>query len=482
MTATTLALPSRYRGTELIASGGMADVYRAHDDALERLVAIKALNDRFAGDPEIRQRFTREARIAARLSTEANIVTIYDVADAEGRPTIVMEYLPGGTLADRLQAGPIAPALALAWLEQAARALDAAHAAGVIHRDVKPANLMLGADGDIRVTDFGIARVVGDVALTSVGTILGTSGYMSPEQAVGGQATAASDRYGLGVVAFELLSGRRPYQAETFAAEAAAHAAAPIPAATGFNKDLPVTVDAILQQSLAKAPDARPHSCGEMVARLRAAFSESAGTTRRVSSVPPLQVPSPAAATTMRTAAPAPGEIRARKAPGTRFVLAVLTAIGLAGIALAFVLSRGDEVPTTTIVETRIVAGEPEVQTVTIETQVITTAPATVPPASAPPATDPSSQSGAALNEQGFALLQSGNAEEALPFLEQAVTALRGSSSLDEAYASYNLALARFSNGDCQDVEELLDRSEQIQGKRAEINRLRKDLRKGCDD
>ena len=161
MTATTLALPPRYRGTELIASGGMADVYVATDDALERLVAIKALNDRFAGDPEIRMRFTREARIAARLSNEPNVVTIYDVADAGGRPTIVMEFLPGGTLADRLRAGPIAPALALAWLGQAARALDAAHAAGVVHRDVKPANLMLGADGEVRVTDFGIARIAG---------------------------------------------------------------------------------------------------------------------------------------------------------------------------------------------------------------------------------------------------------------------------------------------------------------------------------
>ena len=248
MTATTLALPARYRGSELIATGGMADVYAATDDTLERRVAIKILNERFAGDPEIRTRFTREARIAARLSVEPNVVTIFDVADVAGQPAIVMEFLPGGTLADRMRAGRIPPALGLAWLEQAGRALDAAHAAGVVHRDVKPANLMLGADGEVRVTDFGIARIAGDASLTSVGTILGTSGYMSPEQAVGGTATAASDRYGLAVVAFELLCGRRPYLAETFAAEAAAHATAPIPAATSFDRSLPPSIDVVLER------------------------------------------------------------------------------------------------------------------------------------------------------------------------------------------------------------------------------------------
>ena len=282
MPAITLALPPRYRGVELIASGGMADVYVATDDALERVVAIKALGDRFASDPEVRMRFTREARIAARLSNEPNVVTIYDVAEAAGRPTIVMEFLPGGTLEERLREGRVAPALALAWLEQAARALDAAHAAGVVHRDVKPANLMLGADGEVRVTDFGIARIAGDVSLTSVGTILGTSGYMSPEQAVGGKASAASDRYGLAVVAFELLSGRRPYVADTFTAEATAHATAPIPSSTRFNRELPAAIDTVLERGLAKDPGVRYPSCRELVASLRDAFYESAGTTVRV--------------------------------------------------------------------------------------------------------------------------------------------------------------------------------------------------------
>src|SRR4051812_9129941 len=324
MTGTTLALPARYRGTELIASGGMADVYAAIDDILDRRVAIKILNERFAGDPEIRARFTREARIAARLSTEPNVITIFDVAEVAGLPAIVMEFLPGGNLADRMRAARIPPALALAWLEQASRALDAAHAAGVVHRDVKPANLMLGADGELRVTDFGIARIAGDVSLTSVGTILGTSGYMSPEQAVGGTATDASDRYGLVVVAFELLCGRRPYLAETFAAEAAAHATAPIPAATGFDRSLPPPLDAAFERALAKDPEQRYRSCGELVAALKAAFADSAGTTVRM-----VGAAAPTAATVV---APSRSRHVTRRSPVA--IAAVFGGLVLLGVAL----------------------------------------------------------------------------------------------------------------------------------------------------
>ena len=195
----SLALPSRYHGSELIATGGMADVYAATDEMLGRRVAIKVLGERFARDPDLRARFTREARIAARLSNEPNVVTIFDVADAERAPGDHDGVPARRTVADRMRGGRVSPALALAWLADAGRALDAAHAHGVIHRDVKPANLMLAADGDVRVTDFGIARIAGDVSLTSAGTILGTSGYMSPEQAVGGKrrprATATGSRW-----------------------------------------------------------------------------------------------------------------------------------------------------------------------------------------------------------------------------------------------------------------------------------------------
>jgi serine/threonine-protein kinase len=449
----------------------MADVYAATDETLERRVAIKILNERFAGDPEIRTRFTREARIAARLSVEPNVVTIFDVADVAGQPAIVMEFLPGGTLADRMRAGPIPPALGLAWLEQAGRALDAAHAAGVVHRDVKPANLMLGADGEVRVTDFGIARIAGDASLTSVGTILGTSGYMSPEQAVGGTATAASDRYGLAVVAFELLCGRRPYLAETFAAEAAAHAAAPIPAATSFDHSLPPSIDMVLERALAKDPGERYRSCGELVAKLKSAFADSAGTTVRMVGA--------AAPPTATVDAPLRSRHASRRSGRTIGIAAALGALALSGIVVAAVVVRDDgSLPATTVVRTTTVAGEPQVRTVTVETQ-----PATPPAAStgAPPVTAPATASGSALNDEGFRLLEAGDASAALPILERAVAALQGSGSLTEAYALYNLAVARVSTGDCTGVTELLDSSKRIQGDRSEIKRLRHQAEKGCE-
>ena len=440
----------------------MADVYVATDDALERKVAIKVLNDRYAADSEIRLRFTREARIAARLSTEPNVVTIYDVTELGGRPAIVMELLSGGTLAERLARGPVAVAPALAWLEQAASALDAAHAEGVVHRDVKPANLMLGADGILRVTDFGIARIAGDSALTGAGTILGTSGYMSPEQAVGGTATPASDRYGLAVVAFELLTGRRPYRAETFAAEAAAHATAPVPVASGFNSELPKTVDSVLERGLAKDPDARYRSCSELVVSLRAAFSESAGTTVRTSPVAPLRT-----ARTHRRRDRRVDRRHARDDGARRCAARCHPDAGQRRSHDGDDRADGDRRRRPRGADGhRRVAGAPSDRRADGRGRA---------------RGDPEPR-WCGSERRGFRLLQAGDPTAALPLLEGAVAALAGSGSLDEAYASYNLAFARFSTGNCDGVPELLDRSEQIQGKRAEINRLRKDVRKSCDD
>jgi serine/threonine-protein kinase len=455
----------------------MADVYMATDDMLDRRVAIKILSERFSHDPEIRARFTREARIAARLSNERYVVTIFDVAEVAGRPAIVMEYLPGGTLADRMRQGRIAPALALTWLEQAARALDAAHAAGVVHRDVKPANLMISADGDIHVTDFGIARIAGDASLTSVGTVLGTSGYMSPEQATGGRATAASDRYALAVVAFESLTGRRPYTAETFAEEAAAHATAPIPAATSVDRSLPPAIDAVLTRGLAKDPDARYRSCAEMVSALRTAFSENAGTTMRAAQ--PVAPPVTAVGT-----APSPGAARLHRSSRRPLLVAGLALLALLGVAVAVLATRGgdEKASARTVVRTQTVRGQTQLRTVTVQ------APAPTQPTEESPAqsvqqsvTAPAAASdGASLNDQGFRLLQAGNAAAALPLLEQAVSKLQGSDSLAEAYASYNLALARYETGSCDGVKELLDRSQQVQGHRHEIDQLKHDVDRSC--
>ena len=486
MAPNTFVLPIRYRSGELIAHGGMADVYRATDTALERVVAVKVLADRFADDEEVRIRFTREALTAARLAGAPNVVTIFDVGENGGRPYIVMEFLPGGTLADRIRRGRVEPAQALAWLEQAGRALDAAHALGIVHRDVKLANLMIAGDGEVRVTDFGIARAAGHHTMTVAGTVLGTTGYMSPEQATGQRSSPASDRYALAVVAFELLAGRRPFVAETPSAEAAAHAIAAVPPATGFNRDLPAALDPALARGLAKDPSHRPDSCGELVDSLRLAFHDGAGTTLHAAPLAPV-VPIASSGPARRS--------RARRR--SALLLAALAAAA-AGVGVAFVVSGdggGDGVRT--VVRTQTREGRVQVRTVTVESTRTVQAPAATPSAGGQESVVPEGEGhenggegtdgggvagGASLNDRGYRLLRSGDAEGALPLLERAVQVLQGTSSRAEAYASYNLALARYSLGRCDGVLELLDRSREVQGDRREISRLRKQARKTCDD
>src|SRR5438067_6978543 len=240
MPVSTAILPRRYHAPRRIAVGGMGDVYCATDETLGRTVAIKVLAERYAEDESVRARFRREALAAARLSGNPNIVTIFDVGEYQERPMIVMEYLNGGSLEARVHGqGGCPPVQALAWLEQAAAALDSAHAAGVVHRDIKPGNLLLDKRDHVHVGDFGIASAVGLDSFTETGTILGTAGYLSPEQARGERATAASDRYSLAVGAYELRAGRRPFESESTTAEAARHATAPVPSIHHAKSDLP---------------------------------------------------------------------------------------------------------------------------------------------------------------------------------------------------------------------------------------------------
>ena len=250
----------------------MGEVYRATDSVLERRVAVKLLSERHARDEDAHARFRREALSAARLSGAPHVITVFDVGEHGTQPYIVMEYLEGGSVFDRLRQGRVPPALALEWLDQAGQALDSAHADGIVHRDVKPANLLLDRDGSIVVSDFGIASTSGFDTLTLPGTVLGTAGYLSPEQARGEPATAASDRYGLGVVAFELLTDRRPFEGETAATEAFAHVTAPVPSAEKIEPGLPDGVDEVLGRALAKSAADRPASCAELVADLRSTF------------------------------------------------------------------------------------------------------------------------------------------------------------------------------------------------------------------
>ncbi|MFN2468851.1 MAG: serine/threonine-protein kinase [Gaiellaceae bacterium] len=200
----------RYRLDEVVGRGGMAVVYRGHDPELGRPVAVKMVAEHLAADPVLRERFLREARLAARLS-HPNVVAVYDLGEEDGRPFIVMEFVEGETLAGRLRRDRrLEPAEALRLALQACDGLAHAHAAGCVHRDVKPANLLLRADGVLKVADFGIAHAAEATALTEIGSILGTAAYLSPEQARGGVPTPASDVYSLGVVVYELSRAGRP--------------------------------------------------------------------------------------------------------------------------------------------------------------------------------------------------------------------------------------------------------------------------------
>jgi predicted Ser/Thr protein kinase len=458
MPSTTDILPQRYRDPQRIARGGMGEIYHATDSTLGRPVAVKLLAEAYAADESVRKRFTREALAAAQLSGEPNTVTIFDVGEWNERPFIVMEYLAGGSLEEvtRRSAGQ-EPGRVLAWLEQAAGALDAAHRTGIVHRDVKPANLLLNRDGDLHVADFGIASAAGMDALTKPGTVLGTAGYLSPEQALGERATPASDRYALAVVAFELLTGSRPFQSDSTTAEASAHVNAPVPAISSRRSDLPLELDSVFERALAKDPRVRYASCADFVRALRAALADAAGTTRALAA-----------------ARSAPVRASRRRSPAWPLVLAALVAAGVAGVALAVVLARrGDEQAVDT--GPRVTTVEQTAPGTTVEVTV--TAPQPPPPAPEPPPPPAGSASGAELNDQGFALMRQGDFAGALPLLEEAVQKLAGTGELTEAYALYNLAATRAALGNCDGVEDLLERSEAIQGHRKEFKRVRKECR-----
>lgn len=276
-----LGLPSRYRARRHLASGGMAAVYCAEDQTLGRTVAIKVLAERFQDDEIAMRRFKREARAAARVSNHHHVVTIFDVGDLEPepsvngqtRPFIVMEYLAGGTVADAIRVGAVRRQEAVRWIREAASALDHAHVRGIVHRDIKPANFLLDLSRVLHVADFGIARLVSEDTITTAGELFGTASYLSPEQALGREATGASDRYALAVAAFELLTGQRPFQEKHFAAQARQHIEADPPNASDIDRSLPPALDPVLIRGMAKDPEQRFATAREFVDALETALS-----------------------------------------------------------------------------------------------------------------------------------------------------------------------------------------------------------------
>jgi serine/threonine protein kinase len=214
VTRTGELIAGRYETGELIGRGGMADVHAGFDRRLERPVAIKTLRPETAVRTDIRFRFAAEARAAAQLS-HPNAVAVFDVGEHDETPFIVMERLPGTTLADRIMAGPVDPELVRRVARDVLAALSAAHVRGIVHRDVKPGNILLATDGSAKIADFGIAKSVAGLDVTRTGQLLGTPAYLAPERVHGSPATPRSDLYSLGVVLYEALTGTKPYDGDT---------------------------------------------------------------------------------------------------------------------------------------------------------------------------------------------------------------------------------------------------------------------------
>ena len=260
----------RYQVKGEIGRGGMATVYHANDPRFERDVAIKVLPAEFMHDPQFRARFEREAKMIALLEHPA-IVPVYDFGEENGQPFIVMRYMSGGSLSDRLKQGPLPLTEAWQIVARLASSLDAAHAKGIIHRDLKPGNILFDQYGNAFLSDFGIARLTqsGQSATLTGGAILGTPSYMSPEQIQGDkEIDGRSDIYALGVILYQMLTGATPYKADTPAKIMMMHILEPVPDIRAANPSLPAGIEAIIQKAMAKEPAERYATAAEMVAEL----------------------------------------------------------------------------------------------------------------------------------------------------------------------------------------------------------------------
>ena len=525
--ASGIELPERYRVTRHIASGGMASVWEVEDTLLGRVVAVKVLGAQYAADAGARARFQREARTAARVSEHPHIATIFDTGEHGDDTYIVMEYFSGGTVADRLRAAKdggdrVPRETTLRWLREAALALDAAHAAGIVHRDVKPANLLLDAQDRLAVGDFGIARLADDSHMTQTGQVLGTAAYLSPEQALGQPATAASDRYALAVVGYELLTGTRPFAGGPVTAQARQHVEDQPDKATEAAPDLPAAIDAVFGRGLAKDPRERPHTASALVDEIERALGTTAET-RRVDSTramapvvaaagaagagaaaaaaasspappaappdggrpredapAPPPAPAPPAAAAPHRPPPAASPPAAAPDAGYRRRATPWLPVGVAAAAIAAVVfaialagggdGDGKRASTTTPQQSQSQSSSDTQKPAEADAQ----EPAASPPPPSPPP-PPAATTGVsaatALNNQGYDLLKGGNPAGAVPLLQRSVEGFRNAeaqSNINYHYALFNLAEALMATDQpaaaIEYLEERLQRSSDRRG------------------
>ena len=417
-------LADRYRVVRRLGSGGAATVFLCEDERLGRKVAVKRMH---ADSPEdITRRLRREARLGASLS-HPGLVSVFDTETYEEGVFIVMEYVEGETLRDALARGPLDTRRALEILGALASALDHVHAQGIVHRDVKPANVLLGKDGSVKLADLGVGIATDNTRITQSGQVLGTPAYMSPEQVDGAAPTPAVDIYALGAVAYEMFSGEKARKGSTPMEVAQRVVTEPPPDLRRAWPDAPPAAAEAVRWAMARDPAKRPHSAGEFVSQLSNAISR----------------PATAATTPLidRTMAMRPR----RTTPSWLLPAALIAIVGIAALVIVLSSGGGGGSPKATAKHSTAKHHKTHKaktnSTQTTGTQVATTTP---PATQAPATTDPS-----ALNNQGKSLIDSGRPADAIPVLQRALAAFPPDqrSSLPYAYTLFNLGDAYLKSG-----------------------------------
>ena len=512
-------LDGRYRVLRHLGSGGMASVLLCQDERLGRQVAVKRLHADSPADVE--QRFVREARLGALLN-HPNLVSVYDTATDSDGVLIVMEYVAGEALSGTLKRGPLRPERVGLMVRDLGAALDHVHAHGVVHRDVKPGNVLMRRDGVTKLVDLGIATASDQTRITSSGMVLGTAAYMAPEQLEGGKTSPATDIYALAVVAYEALSGQRARSGRTPMEIAHRIATSPPPDLRKNLPDAPPLAAELLKQTMARDPAERPRSAGELSTRLARALEQPdtavataaledpptapTRTEPRMAAAAPAKrapvtrapvKPPPAKRPPVKPPPPPPQRSPAGKRPIGAIALALVLLALAAAVAIGAVLSGDDggndrsqnaEAPkqqTKNQKKNRQKKNKNETPEQGAQAAPANEAPADEAPADEPVAEEPATPApapqearattinparGAALNDQGFALMQRGDYAGAVPLLEQAVASYpEDSQQIGYAYALFNLGRSLNRAGRSDEAIPFLERRLRFADQRATV-------------
>jgi eukaryotic-like serine/threonine-protein kinase len=469
-------LAERYRVIRSLGAGGMAAVLLCEDERLGRRVAVKRLHAESPADTA--RRFVREAKLGAALS-HPNLVTVLDTVTDEEGVLIVMEYVPGESLAAALRLGPLGAGRTLSVVRDVASALDHVHSHGVVHRDVKPGNVLLREDGTAKLVDLGIATAVDSTRITRTGVVMGTAPYLAPEQLDGGDVGPPGDVYALAAVAFEAFGGRKARPGRSPLEVAHRMAREPAPDLREAWLDAPAPLAEALKRGMARDPAERPPSAGALADEIDAAVrGDSTSRTRRLAPRPILEDEP------LRTAPPARRPALtpvARRRHGPALAVAALAAVLLAVGAIAL-LSGGEDGRESAeaggeSAERQPARGQPE------SANREAPAPPTEQPSS--PAEQPTGSSGggpasgASLNQQGFELMNQGRYDEAIPVLQRAVNAFpAGTADLDYVYALFNLGRSLRLAGRPAEAIPILERRSRIPNQTDVVKRELKAARK----